>query len=54
MADAAATAVCNRVSHEKDIDAAIEYGKTVEGVEGILIVVGDTLGTWGGIKLVDI
>ncbi len=51
LADAAATAVGNRVGSEKDIKQAIEFGSGLKGVDGILIVVGDRMGAWGAIDL---
>jgi ApbE superfamily uncharacterized protein (UPF0280 family) len=53
LADAAATAVGNVVKSEQDIDAAIRRGKQIEGITGIMVVVGGSMGAWGDIKLVD-
>lgn len=52
LADAAATAIGNRVLSVGDIDPAIQWGRTIEGVTGILIVLGDKMGVWGRIELV--
>jgi ApbE superfamily uncharacterized protein (UPF0280 family) len=52
LADAAATAVGNVVKGEQDIDAAIELGKKIRGVTGIVVIVGGSMGAWGDIKLV--
>jgi ApbE superfamily uncharacterized protein (UPF0280 family) len=54
LADAAATAIGNRVTSEKDIDPAIQYGKKIEGVEGIVIIKGREMGLWGDVELVRI
>jgi len=51
LADAAATAVGNRVQEEKDIDRGLEKGKEIEGVLGTLIIVGEKIGAWGDIRL---
>ncbi|MDD5496487.1 MAG: UPF0280 family protein [Candidatus Omnitrophica bacterium] len=51
LSDAAATATGNIVKEASDIAAAIEFAKTIEGVSGILILIGDKLGSWGEIKL---
>ncbi|MCW4006852.1 MAG: UPF0280 family protein [Candidatus Bathyarchaeota archaeon] len=52
LADAAATAVANTIKGD-DINAAIARGiktaKTIQGVEGALIVYKGTVGTWGKI-----
>jgi len=51
LADAAATAVGNRVQEGKDIDRGLEKGKEIEGVLGMLIIVGEKVGVWGDIRL---
>jgi ApbE superfamily uncharacterized protein (UPF0280 family) len=51
LADAAATAVGNRVQEGKDIDPALEKGKEINGVLGTLIIVGEKVGVWGDIRL---
>ncbi|GAB6096879.1 UPF0280 family protein [Desulfatiferula olefinivorans] len=52
VADAAATSVGNRVRSARDIDDAVAFGRSIDGVRGILIVVGPTLGMWGDVELV--
>ena len=52
LADAAATAIGNRVASEADISGAVAFGKTIAGVEGLLIIVGDQIGLWGRLELV--
>jgi uncharacterized protein len=52
LADAAATAIGNRVSVAADIDPAIQWGRSIEGVSGILIVLGKKMGMWGQMELV--
>ena len=52
LADAAATAVGNRVQSAKDIDRAIRFGKSIPGVQGILIIAGKNMGLWGDVELV--
>jgi ApbE superfamily uncharacterized protein (UPF0280 family) len=54
LADAAATAVGNRVKARKDIESGLETGKTIEGVLGTLIIIGDRMGVWGNIRLVQL
>lgn len=51
LADAAATACSNMVKDESCIGAAIEFARSVEGVEGAAIIVNDRFGAWGGIKI---
>jgi ApbE superfamily uncharacterized protein (UPF0280 family) len=54
LADAAATALGNRVKEKKDIESGLEQGKAIEGVLGTLIIIGDRMGIWGNIKLVQL
>ncbi|MGA2158097.1 MAG: UPF0280 family protein [Dehalococcoidia bacterium] len=54
LADAAATAVGNLVKTADDVQGALDYGKGIKGVRGIVIIVGDKMGAWGEIKLVKI
>jgi ApbE superfamily uncharacterized protein (UPF0280 family) len=51
LADAAATAIGNIVKEKNDIELGLERGKGIEGVLGILIIVGAKMGVWGNIKL---
>ncbi len=52
LADAAATAVGNRVKSKADIQEAIEFAKRIAGLDGLVIIVGDRLGLWGRLELV--
>jgi len=54
LADAAATAVGNRVRSADDIEAALEFGQSIRGVTGIIIITGDRLGARGEVRLVEI
>ena len=51
LADAAATAIGNRVRTAEDIPGAIEFAKRVPGLTGVAIVKGDVLGVWGRVQL---
>ncbi len=51
LADAAATAVGNLVQTRDDLNTAIDFGRKIDGVEGILIIVGKYMGAWGSIDL---
>ena len=51
LADAAATAVGNLVQAPEDIEKAVEFAKTVQGVRGIIVIIGDKMGVWGDIKI---
>ena len=54
LADAAATAIGNRVEDGASIDPAIQFGKTIPGVEGLVVVAGSSIGFWGELDLVRI
>lgn len=51
LADAAATAIGNRVVDPRDIETAIQWGRTIEGIEGIMVIFADKMGIWGRIQL---
>ena len=51
LADAAATAIGNAVKSDGDIERGLALGKGIEGVEGIVIIVADTMGVWGNAVL---
>jgi ApbE superfamily uncharacterized protein (UPF0280 family) len=51
LADAAATAIGNRVSRPDDIDSALELGRNIGGLKGIVIIIGSNIGARGDVKL---
>lgn len=51
LADAAATAIGNRVKSPNDIEPAIQWGRSIPLVTGILAIIGDKMGMWGQIEL---
>jgi ApbE superfamily uncharacterized protein (UPF0280 family) len=52
LADAAATALGNMVKAADDISKAIEKARSIEGLCGVVIIVGDEMGVWGGVEIV--
>lgn len=52
LSDAAATSIGNCVGKEGDIKKAISFGKNIEGVKGIVVIIGDKIGAWGDIDLI--
>ncbi|MDP3730570.1 MAG: UPF0280 family protein [Candidatus Omnitrophota bacterium] len=52
LADAVATAAGNAVKGPGSIEKGIDIARAIEGVSGVLILVGDKMGSWGEIKLV--
>jgi len=53
LADAAATAVGNLASSPADIPNALEKAQTITGLTGVIIIIGDKLGAWGGVELTE-
>jgi hypothetical protein len=52
LADAAASALGNRVQSAEDIQPALEYLQTIPGVLGGAAIIGEHLGAWGEVELV--
>ena len=52
LADAAATAMGNAVKNKDCIEKGIDLARSIDGVRGALVIVGDKLGSWGNIKIV--
>ncbi|MDD2604973.1 MAG: UPF0280 family protein [Desulfobacterales bacterium] len=52
LADAAATAVGNRVQNPSDIASALEAARRIEGVSGAVVICGERIGAWGAVELV--
>lgn len=49
LADACATAVCNRIKTYSDIEAAIQWGVAIKGIDGILAIKDDKIGMAGNL-----
>ena len=54
VADAAATAIANRVKQETDVQEAIYFGKDIKGVKGLVVIKNDKAGMWGDIHVVQL
>ena len=52
LADAAATAAGNALKGPGDIEKGIAVARSIDGVTGVLALVGDKMGSWGEIKLI--
>ncbi|UCD55673.1 MAG: UPF0280 family protein [Candidatus Omnitrophota bacterium] len=52
IADAVATATCNRVKNEADIEAALNFAKNIEGVIGAMVIYREKIGSIGDIELI--
>jgi len=51
LADAAATAIGNLVSQDKDIPRGIEFAQSIEDLSGAIIIKDDKMQIWGEIKI---
>lgn len=51
LADAAATSICNRVDSPASVPGAIEYGRSIKGVRGLVVICGKTMGAWGEVDI---
>jgi hypothetical protein len=52
LADAAATAIANRIHAPDGIEPAVSFGRSIAGVLGIVAVCGREMGAWGQVELV--
>lgn len=51
LADAAATAIGNRVESSADLESAANWGRTIPGLLGVLIIAGSVFSAWGAIEI---
>lgn len=51
LADAAATAIGNMTKAEQDVEQVLQKGAGIEGVDGLLVIIGKKLGVWGEVSL---
>jgi ApbE superfamily uncharacterized protein (UPF0280 family) len=51
LADAAATALGNIVKVADDISKATKKARSIEGLHGVVIIVGDKMGAWGAVRI---
>jgi ApbE superfamily uncharacterized protein (UPF0280 family) len=52
LADAAATALGNRIKSARDMEPAMDWARSVEGLLGGVVIIGSTMGSWGEVELV--
>jgi uncharacterized protein len=52
LADAAASAIGNKVKSKNDIKPALDFGIKIKGVTGIIIIIGNEMGVIGKVELV--
>ncbi len=51
LSDAAATAICNLIQQPEDISKGIEFAQKINGLRGMVIIIGETIGFYGDIKI---
>jgi len=51
LADAVATAACNRIKEKADIEKALRFAVSIEGVKGAVAILGENFGSIGSIEL---
>lgn len=52
LADAVATALCNRVRRQRDMEPAVSWALGIPGVKGGLVILGETMAVKGEVELV--
>ena len=52
LADAVATAAGNHVKTPEDMQGTLDFIKSIPGITGCVLIIGDQLGAWGDIELV--
>ena len=51
VADAAATAMGNMIASPADIESAIETGRQMQNLSGIVVIIGEKMGMWGDLEV---
>ncbi len=54
LADAAATAVGNLIRSPSDVSRGLEKAQSIPGLTGAVIIIGEKLGAWGEMELIEI
>jgi len=52
MADAAATSIGNLIDSPADIEGAMEAGRRIKELSGIVVIVGEKIGMWGDLEII--
>jgi len=53
LADAVATATGNLAKREEDIQKAVNFARSIEGIEGVVVIMDKKIGAWGKIEIVE-
>mgnify|MGYP006281765133 CR=1 FL=1 len=54
LADNSATAIGNIIENPTDLDKGIEIARKIEGLTGLVIITGSSMGAWGNVRLCSI
>jgi ApbE superfamily uncharacterized protein (UPF0280 family) len=54
LADSAATALGNRIKNRSDLKAAAEWAASIQGIVGVVMIIGKALAVWGDVKIVEL
>ncbi len=52
LADAAATALANRIDRPEDLKEALAFARTIEDIIGVLAICRDQMAAWGDVEIV--
>lgn len=52
LADAVATAVGNRVGDAGEVENAVDFGKQIPGISGLMVIKDGSVGFWGDLEIV--
>jgi ApbE superfamily uncharacterized protein (UPF0280 family) len=52
LADAAATALGNQIHSPENVGPVIQSAKEISGIQGVMSIMGETLGVWGDLEVV--
>ena len=52
LADAAATAIGNRIRSKSDIKSAVQAAKNIDGILGAVAILDDIIGLWGDLDII--
>jgi len=50
LADAVATATCNRVNSKQDLQKALDFARKIKGILGVVIILKNDLISWGNVE----
>jgi uncharacterized protein len=53
LADAAATAIGNVVKAPGDLSTGLEIARSIGGIGGVVIIIGEKMGVWGEVELIE-